>query len=156
MNAVGYFDFKFNVTVWFHDRGFVKTLFKRFLGKRDCFRVSCDCRLLKMPKTHFWSMGATQNKSDVTNRFGDRDFVLAVCTCFIRKCGRLEVIRDIRSFKNGGIPFPVDGSTAEQKWCHHSISGWRFSFSLCRNFPFIFLRSKVIQEFHVCVKVKIF
>jgi hypothetical protein len=27
-------------------------------------------------------MEATQNKNDVTNRFGDRDFVLAVCTCF--------------------------------------------------------------------------
>jgi hypothetical protein len=67
-----------------------------------------------MPKTHFRSMGASQNKSDVTNRFGDRDFILAVCTCFIRKCGRFEVIRDFRSSKNGGIPFPVDGSIAEQ------------------------------------------
>jgi hypothetical protein len=57
-------------------------------------------------------MQATQNKSDVTNRFGVQDFVLAVCTCFLRECGRLEVIRDFRSLKNGGIPFPVDGSIA--------------------------------------------
>jgi hypothetical protein len=101
-------------------------------------------------------MEATQNKSDVTNRFGDRDFILAVCTCFIRKCGRFEVIRDFRSLKNGGIPFPVDGSIAEQKWRHHSIPGWRFSYSLCRNFPSIWFRSKVIQEFHVCAMVKTF
>jgi hypothetical protein len=68
-----------------------------------------------MPQTHFPSMKATQNKSDVTNRFGDRDFVLAVCTCFLSNSDRFEVIRDFRSLKNGGIPFPVDGSTAEQK-----------------------------------------
>jgi hypothetical protein len=60
-------------------------------------------------------MKATQNKSDVTNRFGDRDFILAVCTCFVRKCGRFQVIRDFRWLKNGGNPFPVDGSIAEQK-----------------------------------------
>jgi hypothetical protein len=60
-------------------------------------------------------MKATQNKSDVTNRFGVRDFVLAVCTCFIRKWDRFEVIRDFRSLKNGVIPFPVDGSITEQK-----------------------------------------
>jgi hypothetical protein len=59
-------------------------------------------------------MKTTQNKSDVTNRFGDRDFVLAVCTCFLRKCGRFEVICDFRSLKNGGIPFPVDGSITEE------------------------------------------
>jgi hypothetical protein len=68
-----------------------------------------------MPETHFRSMEASQNKSDVTNRFGDRDFILAVCTCFIRKSDRLEVIRDFRSLQNGGNPFPVDGSIAEQK-----------------------------------------
>jgi hypothetical protein len=67
-----------------------------------------------MPQTHFPSMKATQNKSDVTNRFGDRDFVLAVCTCFLRKCDRFEVIRDFRSLNHGGIPFPVDGSIAEK------------------------------------------
>jgi hypothetical protein len=50
-----------------------------------------------MPETHFRSMEAWQNKSDVTNRFGDRDFILAVCTCFIRKCDRFEVIRDFPS-----------------------------------------------------------
>jgi hypothetical protein len=67
-----------------------------------------------MPQTHFRSMETTQNKSDVTNRFDDRDFVLAVCTCFIRKCDRFEVIRDFRSLKNDGNPFPVDGSIAEK------------------------------------------
>jgi hypothetical protein len=68
-----------------------------------------------MPKTHFWSMEATQNKSDATNRFGNRHFILAVCTSFLRKFDRFEVIRDFRSLKNGGNPFPVDGSIAEQK-----------------------------------------
>jgi hypothetical protein len=60
-------------------------------------------------------MEASQNKNDVTNRFGDRDFVLALITCFIRTCDRFEVILDFRSLKNGGIQFPVDGSIAEQK-----------------------------------------
>jgi hypothetical protein len=59
-------------------------------------------------------MEATQNKSDVTNRFGDRDFILAVCTCFLRNSYRFEVIRDLRSLKNGGNPFPIDGSVAKQ------------------------------------------
>jgi hypothetical protein len=68
-----------------------------------------------MPQTHFPSMKATQNKSDVTNRFSDRDFVLAVCTRFLCNSDHFEVIRDFRSLKNGGIPFPVDGTTAEQK-----------------------------------------
>jgi hypothetical protein len=101
-------------------------------------------------------MKATQKKSDVTNGFGDRDFILVVCTCFLRKCDRFEVIRDFRSLNHGGIPFPVDGSIAEKMRRHHSISGGRFSYSLCRNFPYIFLRSKVIQEFHACAMVKIF
>jgi hypothetical protein len=68
-----------------------------------------------MPQTHFPSMKATQNKSDITNGFGDRDFILAVCTCFLSNSNRFAVIHDFRSLKNGGIPFPVDGSTAEQK-----------------------------------------
>jgi hypothetical protein len=59
-------------------------------------------------------MEAPQNKSDVTNRFGDRDFQLAVCSCFIRKCDRFEVIRDFRLLKNGEIPFPVVGSIGEK------------------------------------------
>jgi hypothetical protein len=50
-------------------------------------------------------METTQNKHLVTNRFGDRDFILDVCTCFIYKCGRFEVIGDFCSLKNGGIPF---------------------------------------------------
>jgi hypothetical protein len=52
-------------------------------------------------------MKATENKSDVTNRFGDRDFVSAVCTCFIRECDRFEVIRDFHLLKNGENTFPV-------------------------------------------------
>jgi hypothetical protein len=59
-------------------------------------------------------MKARQNTSDITNRFSDRDFILAVCTCFLRKCDRFEVVRDFRSLKNGEIPFPVDGSIAEK------------------------------------------
>jgi hypothetical protein len=77
-----------------------------------------------MPQTHFPSMKATQNKSDVTNRFGDRNFILVVCTCFIRKCDRFEVIGDFRSLKNGGIQFPVDGSTAEQKNVTSPFNSW--------------------------------
>jgi hypothetical protein len=67
-----------------------------------------------MSKTYFQSMEAPQNKSNVTNRFGDRDFLLAVCTCFLCNYDRFEVIHDFRSLNNGGIPFPVDGSIAEQ------------------------------------------
>jgi hypothetical protein len=76
-----------------------------------------------MAEFHFRFMEATQNKSDVTSRFGDRDFILAVCTCFLCNSGRFEVIRDFRSLKNGGIPFPVDESIAEKMRRHHSISG---------------------------------
>jgi TRAP-type mannitol/chloroaromatic compound transport system permease small subunit len=68
----------------------------------------------RMAKIHFRSLEASQNKSDVTNRFVDRDFMVAVCTCFLRKCGRFEVIRDFRSLRHGGIGFPVDGRIAEQ------------------------------------------
>jgi hypothetical protein len=60
-------------------------------------------------------MKATQNKSDLTNRFGDRDFILAVCTCFIRERDRFKVIRDFGSLKNGENPFPVNRGIAEQK-----------------------------------------
>jgi hypothetical protein len=63
-----------------------------------------------MAEIHFRSMEASQNKSDVTNRFGDPDFVLAFCTCFLCNSDRFEVIRDFRSLNNGGNPFPVDGS----------------------------------------------
>jgi hypothetical protein len=68
-----------------------------------------------MAEFHFPSMEAPQNISDITSRFGDRDFILAVCTCFLRNCGRFEVIRDFRLLNHGGIPFPIDGSIAEQK-----------------------------------------
>jgi hypothetical protein len=67
-----------------------------------------------MAEFYFRSTEATQNECDDTNGFGERDFVLAVCTCFLRKCGRFEVIRDFHSLKNGRIPFPVDGSIAEK------------------------------------------
>jgi hypothetical protein len=67
-----------------------------------------------MPQTHFPSMKEMPNKSNVTNRFGDRDFVLAVCTRFLSNSDRFEVIHEFRSLKNGGIPFPVDGSIAEK------------------------------------------
>jgi hypothetical protein len=95
-------------------------------------------------------------KSDITNRFSDREFLLAVCTCFLIDFDRLEVIRDLRQLKNGGILFPVDGSTAEQKRRLPLISGWWFSVSLRRNVPFVWFRSKVMQEFHACAMVKLF
>jgi hypothetical protein len=66
-----------------------------------------------MPQTNFPTMKTTQNKSDVTNGFGDRDFVIAICTSFLSKSDRSEVIRDFHSLNHGGIPFPVHGSTAE-------------------------------------------
>jgi hypothetical protein len=72
-----------------------------------------------MLETHFRLIEAPQNKSDVTNRFGDRDFILAVCACFLRHSDRFEVIRDFRYLKNGEISFPVDGR-------HQFISDWRF------------------------------
>jgi hypothetical protein len=68
-----------------------------------------------MAEIHFRLIEAPQNKSDVTDGFGDRDFVLAVCTCYIRKCFRFDVIRDFRSLSHSGNPFPIDKSTAEQK-----------------------------------------
>jgi hypothetical protein len=49
-----------------------------------------------MPETHFRAK-ASQNKSDVTYRFGDCDFILAVCICFLRNSDRFEVIRYFRS-----------------------------------------------------------
>jgi hypothetical protein len=109
-----------------------------------------------MAEIHFRSKEEPQNKSDVTNRLGDSDFVLAVSKGFLRKCDRFELIHDFGSLYHGWNPFPMDGSIAEQKWRHHSISGWRFSYSLSRNFPSILLRSKVIQEFHACAMVKKF
>jgi hypothetical protein len=68
-----------------------------------------------MAEFHFRWIEASQNKSDVTKRFGDRDFVLAVYTGFLRKCGHFEVIHDFCSLIHGGIPFPVDGSIAHRK-----------------------------------------
>jgi hypothetical protein len=68
-----------------------------------------------MPQTHFPSMKATQNKSDVTSGCDDRDFILAVCTCFLCYSDRFEVIRDFLSLNHGEIPLSVNGSTSEQK-----------------------------------------
>jgi hypothetical protein len=58
---------------------------------------------------------AKQNKSDVTNRFRVRELLLAVYVCLIRKCDRFEAIVDFRWSKKGGVQFPIDGGTAEQK-----------------------------------------
>jgi hypothetical protein len=68
-----------------------------------------------MTKILFRSIVASHNKSDITNGFGNRDFLLAVCTGFLRKGGRLEVIGDFHSLRIGRNPFPVEGSIAEQK-----------------------------------------
>jgi hypothetical protein len=67
-----------------------------------------------MPETHFRFKDATQNKNDFTIRFGDRDFILAVSTCYIHKRGRFEVPPDFHLLMNDVIPFPVDGSIAEK------------------------------------------
>jgi hypothetical protein len=107
-----------------------------------------------MAEFDFRSTEALQNKSRITDRFGDRNFISGVCTCFIDECDRFEVISDSRTLGTGGIPFPVDGSIEHLKWRHHSISGWRFRYSLCRNSPFILFRSKVIEVFHAFAMVK--
>jgi hypothetical protein len=93
----------------------VKTISECFLGKRDCFHVNCDYRLLNYASNPLPIHEGNAEKSDVTNRIGDRDFILAFCTCFLSNFDCFEFIRDFRSLKNGGIPFPVDVSTAEQK-----------------------------------------
>jgi hypothetical protein len=78
--------------------------------------------LLDNAGTHFWSIkGGLHKQIYITNRFGNRDFILPVFSCFIRKCDRFEVISDFRSLNNGGMPFPVDGSNAERKWHHAPI-----------------------------------
>jgi hypothetical protein len=68
-----------------------------------------------MAEIHFRSIQASQNNSDVTNQFGDRDFILDACVCFLCNSDRFEVIRHFHSLQSGGIPFPVNGSVAEQK-----------------------------------------
>jgi hypothetical protein len=57
-----------------------------------------------MPETHFRSMEASQNKSNVTNQAGD------LSVHVFSNSDRFEVIRDFRSLHQGGISFPVDGS----------------------------------------------
>jgi hypothetical protein len=64
-------------------------------------------------------MEAPQNKSDVTTGFGDRDFILAVCTCFLRQCDRFEVIRDFRSLRMAEFHFR--SMEASQKKCDVTI-----------------------------------
>jgi hypothetical protein len=55
------------------------------------------------------------------------------------------------ALNHGGIPFPVD----RRKNVTSLFNFWLgFSYSLCQKFPFIFLRSKVIQEFHAYAMVK--
>jgi hypothetical protein len=54
---------------------------------------------------HLRSMEAPLNKSDVTNRFGDCDFILAVFTCFLCHFDRFAVIRDIRSLTMAELHF---------------------------------------------------
>jgi hypothetical protein len=66
-----------------------------------------------MAEFHFCFIEASQNKSDVTNRFGDRNFILDDFTGFLLKCDRFEVLWEFGSSKIGGNPFPVDGSIAE-------------------------------------------
>jgi hypothetical protein len=68
-----------------------------------------------MAKIHFRSIEASHNKSDVTNRFGDRDFIFAVCSRFLCYSNRFEVIRDFHSLKNGGLSFAVDGGVERRK-----------------------------------------
>jgi hypothetical protein len=41
-------------------------------------------------------------------------FILAVCTCLLRKCDRFEVIRDFCSLKKDGNPFPVDRNIGQK------------------------------------------
>jgi hypothetical protein len=70
-----------------------------------------------MPENHFRSMEVSHNKSDVTNRFATAIlYWLSVHVLSVTPTSdRIEVIRDFRSLKNGGNPFPVDGGNAEQK-----------------------------------------
>jgi uncharacterized membrane protein YbaN (DUF454 family) len=118
---------KTNITNRFGNRLFVLVSFTCFLCKSDRFEVICAFRLLNSGGNPFPVHGSMANKSDVTNRFGDGEFILAVCTCFIRKCDRFEAMRDFRSLNSGRNLFPVDGSIAEEKWLHHSIPDWQFS-----------------------------
>jgi hypothetical protein len=84
--------------------------------------VNCSFKLLnEVTATKSYNMQpggnpfAVDHKSDFTNRFGDCDFILAVCTPFLCNSDRFEVIRDFRSLNHGGNPFPVDESIAQQK-----------------------------------------
>jgi hypothetical protein len=63
-----------------------------------------------MAEFHFRSMEAPQSESDVTNRFGDRDFILAVCTCFLCNSDCFEVMAEnpifpVTSQKKAMAPF---------------------------------------------------
>jgi hypothetical protein len=106
---------KSDVTNRFCDLDFLLAVCTYFLCNSDCFKVICDFRSLKNARIPFPVDGSTQNESDVSIGFGDRDFILTVCTCFLRKGGRFAVIRDFRSLNHGVIPLPVDRSTAERK-----------------------------------------
>jgi hypothetical protein len=54
------------------------------------------------------------------------------------------------------VLFPVDGSTAEQKLASPFNFWFAISHSLRRNFPSIWFRAKVIQEFHARVMINFF
>jgi hypothetical protein len=88
---------KSNVENRFGDRDFLLAVCTSFLCN---FAVSQSFVIFvrsRMAEFHFRSLEAPQNKSDVTSRFGDRNCILAVCTRFLRKCGRFEVIRNFPS-----------------------------------------------------------
>jgi hypothetical protein len=53
-----------------------------FISQCDHFKVIIDFRSLSHGGIHFRFIEASQNKSDVTNRFGDRNFLLDDFTGF--------------------------------------------------------------------------
>jgi hypothetical protein len=60
-------------------------------------------------------MEAQNNQISVINRFGDCDFVLAVCICFLCHSDRFGVIRNFRLLNITGNRFPVEGSDHRTK-----------------------------------------
>jgi hypothetical protein len=100
-----------------------------------------------MAEINFRSMAASQNKNNVTIRFGIRDFVLPVCTWFIRKCHRFEVIRDFRSLNNGGITFRVDRYITEQRDVTNQVGDRDFVSALCTGVLWTSYRFEVIRNF---------
>jgi hypothetical protein len=87
---------KNDVTNRFGDRDFILAVFTCFVRKCGRFEVIAIVVPSNVAEFHFRSIGASQNESDVTNRFGDRDFILAVCTRSLCNSDRFEVIGDFR------------------------------------------------------------